>query len=128
MCGTSMRENRESPCPPAWLITGRAAQGTPRRNPGMNGDGQPIASYIPKADGRQRPLGIATLEDKIIQRAVVEVLNGIYEVDFRGFSCGFRPRRGPHQALDALATGIMTRRVYWTRTSATSSASLTGTG
>ena len=63
-------------------------------------------AYIPRADGRQRPLGIASLEDKIVQRAVVEVLNAIYEVDFLGFSYGFRPGRGPHQALDALAVGI----------------------
>jgi len=69
--------------------------------------------YIPKADGRLRPLGIATLEDKIAQRAVVEVLNAIYEVDFLGFSYGFRPRRGPHHALDALAVGIERKKVNW---------------
>jgi group II intron reverse transcriptase/maturase len=69
--------------------------------------------YIPKADGRQRPLGIASLEDKIVQRAVVEVLNAIYEVDFRGFSYGFRPGRKPHDALDALSVGITSRRVNW---------------
>jgi RNA-directed DNA polymerase len=69
--------------------------------------------YIPKADGRQRPLGIASLEDKIVQRAVVEVLNAIYEVDFLGFSYGFRPGRGPHDALDALTVGIERKRVNW---------------
>jgi RNA-directed DNA polymerase len=69
--------------------------------------------YIPKRDGRLRPLGIAALEDKILQRAVVEVLNGIYEADFRGFSYGFRPGRGPHDALDALAAGIYNTKVNW---------------
>jgi group II intron reverse transcriptase/maturase len=69
--------------------------------------------YIPKADGRLRPLGIASLEDKIVQRAVVEVLNAVYEVDFRGFSYGFRPGRGPHHALDALAVGIARKKVNW---------------
>jgi group II intron reverse transcriptase/maturase len=69
--------------------------------------------FIPKADGRQRPLGIASLEDKIVQRAVVEVLNAIYEVDFLGFSYGFRPGRSQHQALDALAVAIRRKRVNW---------------
>jgi group II intron reverse transcriptase/maturase len=69
--------------------------------------------YIPKADGRLRPLGIASLEDKIVQRAVVEVLNAVYEQDFRGFSYGFRPGRGPHQALDALTVAISTKKVNW---------------
>jgi retron-type reverse transcriptase len=69
--------------------------------------------YIPKADGRQRPLGIAALEDKIVQRAVVEVLNAIYEVDFLGFSYGFRPGRSQHDALDALAVGIKRKKVSW---------------
>ena len=69
--------------------------------------------YIPKADGRQRPLGIAALEDKIVQQAMVTILNQIYEVDFKGFSYGFRPGRNPHQALDALAVGIQGKRVSW---------------
>ena len=86
--------------------------------------------YIPKADGKQRPLAVAALEDKIVQRAAVTVLNCIYEEDFLGFSAacpgqvgsptraggfsyGFRPGRGPHDALDALATAIETRNVNW---------------
>ncbi|MFC7691833.1 group II intron reverse transcriptase/maturase [Paeniroseomonas aquatica] len=69
--------------------------------------------YIPKPDGRQRPLGIAALEDKVVQRAVVEVLNAIYETDFLGFSYGFRPGRSQHDALDALAYGINLREVNW---------------
>jgi RNA-directed DNA polymerase len=69
--------------------------------------------YIPKADGRQRPLGIAALEDKIVQQAVVSILNQIYETDFQGFSYGFRPGRNPHQALDALSVGIHSKRIRW---------------
>jgi RNA-directed DNA polymerase len=70
-------------------------------------------AYIPKPDGGQRPLGVTALEDKIVQRAMVEVLNAIYEVDFLGFSYGFRPERSPHQALDALYTALLTRKVNW---------------
>ncbi len=69
--------------------------------------------YIQKADGRQRPLGIAALEDKIVQQGVVTILNEIYEVDFQGFSYGFRPGRGPHDALDALTAAIQWKRVNW---------------
>jgi RNA-directed DNA polymerase len=69
--------------------------------------------FIPKPDGRSRPLGVAALEDKILQRAVVEVLNALYEQDFLGFSYGFRPGRGQHDALDALAVAIERRRVNW---------------
>jgi retron-type reverse transcriptase len=69
--------------------------------------------YIPKADGKQRPLGIAALEDKVVQQAVVTILNQIYEQDFKGFSYGFRSGRSPHQALDALSVAIQERRVNW---------------
>ena len=69
--------------------------------------------YILKADGRQRPLGIAALEDKLVQQAVVTILNQIYEVDFKGFSYGFRPGRSPHQALDALYVGLVRSKVNW---------------
>jgi group II intron reverse transcriptase/maturase len=69
--------------------------------------------FIPKADGRLRPLGVASLEDKIVQWALVEVLNAIYEPDFLGFSYGFRPSRSQHDALDALAVGIVRKKVNW---------------
>src|ERR1700730_7046378 len=69
--------------------------------------------YIPKADGQQRPLAVAALEDKIVQKAVTAVLNAIYEEDFLGFSYGFRPKRSPHDALDALVVGIYSTRVNY---------------
>ena len=69
--------------------------------------------YIPKSDGRQRPLGVTTLEDKIVQRATTTVLNTIYETDFMGFSYGFRPGRSPHDALNALNAAVMTKKVSW---------------
>ena len=70
-------------------------------------------AYIPKADGRQRPLGVTALEDKIVQRATVDVMNAIYETDFLGFSYGFRPGRSQHDALDALYVGLLTKKVNW---------------
>jgi len=69
--------------------------------------------YIPKEDGKERPLSILSIEDKIAQQAIVTLLNQIYEVDFLGFSYGFRPNRGPHDALDALTFGIYKQKVNW---------------
>ena len=68
-------------------------------------------TYIPKPDGRQRPIGVPVLEDKVVQRATVVVLNQIYETEFLGFSYGFRPGRGQHDALAALDTAIATKKV-----------------
>src|SRR5437667_293485 len=136
MRGVSMRENREARRSPARVVDGWAGRvgKASGRTPTMN-DGRELEAnlhdlhervqrgayrakpsrrvYIPKADGRLRPLGIAALEDKIVQRATVEVLNAVYEADFLGFSYGFRPGRGPHDALDALAVAIEDRKVNW---------------
>jgi RNA-directed DNA polymerase len=70
-------------------------------------------TYIHKEDGKMRPLGIASLEDKVVQQAVVKILNCIYEADFKGFSYGFRPGRNQHQALDAVTVGICSRKINW---------------
>jgi len=87
-------------------LSGRLKRGAYRARPARR-------AYIPKTDGRMRPIGVVVLEDKIVQRAVTEVLNAIYEGDFLGFSYGFRPNRSAHQALDILAVGLMRRKVNW---------------
>ena len=97
--GENLEENLQD-------LSGRLKRGAYRAKPVKR-------AYIPKADGRQRPLGVTVLEDKTAQRSTVEVLNAIYETDFLGFSYGFRPGRSPHDALNALYAGIMTRKVSW---------------
>src|SRR2546428_2309882 len=97
--GEALEENLQD-------LSGRLKRGAYRAKPVRR-------VYIPKADGRQRPLGVTALEDKLVQRATVEVLNAIYETDFLGFSYGFRPGRSQHNALDALYTGLLTRKVNW---------------
>ena len=97
--GETLEENLQN-------LSGRLKRGAYRAKPVRR-------VFIPKADGRQRPLGVPVLEDKIVQRATVEALNAIYEKDFLGFSYGFRPGRSRHNALDALYTGLLTRKVNW---------------
>jgi len=104
--GVSWREYEDGVEARLSDLHGRVHRGAYRAQPSRR-------VYIPKADGRQRPLGIAALEDKIVQQAVVTILNQIYEVDFRGFSYGFRPGRSPHRALDALNVGIERKPVNW---------------
>ncbi|HEV2713969.1 MAG TPA: group II intron reverse transcriptase/maturase [Terriglobales bacterium] len=97
--GENLKENLED-------LSGRLGRGAYRARPVRR-------AYIEKADGRKRPLGVPVLEDKIVQRSAVEVLNAIYEVDFLGFSYGFRPGRSQHQALDAVAYGMWKKMVKW---------------
>jgi RNA-directed DNA polymerase len=104
--GVTWREYEADLEPRLADLHGRVHRGAYRPQPSRR-------VYIPKPDGRERPLAIAALEDKIVQGAVTQVLNAIYEEDFLGFSYGFRPGRGPHDALDALMVGITSRKVNW---------------
>ena len=104
--GMTWREDEAELEPRLADLHGRIHRGAYRPQPSRR-------TYIPKADGCERPLAIAALEDKIVQGATVMVLNAIYEEDFLGFSYGFRPGRGPHDALDALVVGITSRKVNW---------------
>ena len=97
--GEKLKENLQD-------LSGRLARGAYQARPVRR-------VYIEKADGRKRPLGVPVLEDKIVQRSAVEVLSAIYEVDFLGFSYGFRPGRSQHQALDAVAYGMWKKMVKW---------------
>ena len=97
--GTNLEENLKN-------VSGRLRRGSYRARAVKR-------TYIPKSDGRQRPLGIPALEDKIVQKSMVEVLNAVYEVDFKGFSYGFRPERNQHNALDAVVEAIEGRKVNW---------------
>jgi len=97
--GQALEENLQD-------LSGRLKRGGYRAKPVRR-------TYIPKGDGRQRPLGVTALEDKLVQRATVEVLNQIDETDFLGFSYGFRAGRSQHQCLDALYTGLLTMKVNW---------------
>jgi group II intron reverse transcriptase/maturase len=97
--GENLEENLEG-------LSGRLARGAYRARPVRR-------VYISKPDGRQRPIGVPALEDKIVQRSTTEVLNAVFEQDFKGFSYGFRPGRSQHNALDALYVGITHRKVSW---------------
>ena len=103
--GVTWRDYERGALPRLVAVRDRVREGKYRALPSRR-------VYIPKADGRLRPLGIASLEDKVLQRAVTEVLNAVYEADFMGFSYGFRPGRSQHDALDALSVGLG-KRANW---------------
>lgn len=104
--GRTWRQYREELDMNLSDLSGRLQRGAYRAKP-------VVRAYVPKGDDQRRPIGIPTLEDKVVQRAATEVLNAVYEVDFKGFSYGSRPGRSPHDALNALAVGIQSRKVNW---------------